>query len=85
MAAPGVLGNDSDIDGDTLTAVLVSGPAHGTLALNSDGSFTYTPSANYNGSDAFRYKANDSAAGHAPDDAGSTRRGTRVKQDDELF
>src|SRR5205085_22121 len=36
-----------------------SGPAHGTLALNADGSFTYTPTANYNGSDSFTYKAND--------------------------
>jgi CSLREA domain-containing protein len=57
--APGVLGNDTDVDGDPLTAVLVAGPAHGTLALNSDGSFKYTPSANYNGADSFTYKAND--------------------------
>jgi VCBS repeat-containing protein/predicted outer membrane repeat protein len=56
---PGVLGNDTDVDGDPLTAVLVAGPAHGTLALNSDGSFKYTPAANYNGSDSFTYKAND--------------------------
>src|SRR5262249_53289120 len=44
-----VLANDSDVDGDTLSAVLVSGPAHGSLTLNADGSFAYTPSANYNG------------------------------------
>ena len=37
--APGVLGNDTDVDSDTLTAVLVSGPAHGTLTLNANGSF----------------------------------------------
>ena len=37
IAAPGVLGNDTDVDGDALTAVLVSGPAHGTLALNANG------------------------------------------------
>src|SRR5205823_183136 len=46
VAAAGVLGNDSDVDGDTLTTVLVSGPAHGSLTLNSNGSFSYTPAAN---------------------------------------
>ena len=50
--APGVLGNDSDVDSGTLTAVLVAGPSHGTLTLNNNGSFTYTPAANYNGSDS---------------------------------
>src|SRR5262249_11914186 len=54
-------GNDTDVEGDALSAVLVSGPAHGTLALNADGSFTYTPAANYNGADSFTYKANDGA------------------------
>jgi VCBS repeat-containing protein len=33
--------------------VLVTGPAHGTLALNSDGSFTYTPAANFVGTESF--------------------------------
>ena len=47
MAAPGVLANDTDPDGDPLTAVLVTGPSHGTLTLNANGSFTYTPAANY--------------------------------------
>jgi VCBS repeat-containing protein/predicted outer membrane repeat protein len=59
VAAPGVLGNDSDTEGDTLTAVKVSDPAHGSVTLNSDGSFTYTPAADYNGTDSFSYKAND--------------------------
>jgi VCBS repeat-containing protein len=62
VGAPGVLGNDTDVDGDALSARLVSGPAHGTLTLNADGSFTYTPASNYNGSDAFTYRANDGAA-----------------------
>jgi PKD repeat protein len=62
VAAPGVLGNDSDIDGNPLTAVLVSGPGNGTLTLNSDGSFSYTPVANFNGSDSFTYVANDGLA-----------------------
>src|SRR5207302_10155153 len=57
----GVLGNDSDVDGDTLTAVLVSGPTKGSLTLNANGSFTYTPNANVNGTDSFTYKANDGA------------------------
>src|SRR5262249_30148638 len=62
VAAPGVLGNDADVEGSALTALLVSGPAHGTLTLNGNGSFTYTPNADYNGPDSFTYKANDGAA-----------------------
>jgi VCBS repeat-containing protein len=59
IVAPGILNNDTDVDGDTLTASLVTGPAHGTLAINPDGSFTYTPNKDYNGPDSFTYKAND--------------------------
>ena len=59
VAAPGVLTNDSDLDSTTLSAVVVTGPSHGTLTLNEDGSFTYTPTANLNGSDAFTYRASD--------------------------
>lgn len=59
VAAAGVLSNDTDADSDPLTAVLVSGASHGTLTLNTDGSFTYAPDANYNGTDSFIYKAND--------------------------
>jgi VCBS repeat-containing protein len=59
VAAPGVLGNDSDPDGNPLNAVPVSGPSHGTLALNGNGSFTYTPASNFNGSDSFTYRASD--------------------------
>jgi VCBS repeat-containing protein len=58
-AAAGVLANDTDIDGDPLTATLVTGPANGTLTLNSDGSFSYTPTANFNGSDSFTYSVSD--------------------------
>ncbi|PYQ87457.1 MAG: adhesin, partial [Acidobacteria bacterium] len=61
VAAAGVLANDSDVDGDALTAILVSSPAHGSVTLNANGSFTYTPAANYNGGDSFTYKANDGA------------------------
>jgi RHS repeat-associated protein len=60
VSAPqGVLANDSDVDSATLTALLVGGPSHGTVVLNADGSFTYTPAANFNGTDSFTYKAND--------------------------
>jgi len=63
VPAPGVLANDTDADGDPLTALLVSGPAHAdTFALNADGSFTYVPAANYNGPDSFTYKPNDGTA-----------------------
>src|SRR5262245_40666872 len=41
LSAPGILSNDSDADGDPLTTALVSGPAHGALTLNGDGSLTY--------------------------------------------
>src|SRR5439155_681150 len=61
VSAPGVLGNDADVDGDALAAVVVSGPAHGAVTLNAGGSFTYTPAANYNGADSFTYKASDGA------------------------
>ena len=47
---------------DTLTPVLVDGPAHGTLVLNGDGSFTYTPDADYVGTDSFTYRASDGTA-----------------------
>src|SRR5439155_871534 len=60
--AAGLLTHASDIDGDLLSAVLVSGPSHGTLSLNSNGSFSYTPSANYNGGDSFVYQVNDGTA-----------------------
>ncbi len=57
--ANGVLGNDTDGDGDTLSAVSFTNPSHGTLTANTDGTFTYTPAANFNGQDSFTYKAND--------------------------
>lgn len=59
VATPGVLGNDTDADSANLTAILVTTTTHGTLTLNANGSFTYTPNGNFNGSDSFTYKAND--------------------------
>jgi len=66
VAAPGVLANDSDVDGRPITAVLVQAPAHGTINLNANGSFVYVPAANYNGTDHFTYRANDGALSSAP-------------------
>lgn len=63
VSAPGVLGNDSDIDGDALTAVLVTAPAvQDVFAFNPDGSFTYKPPAGFTGLVSFTYKADDGAA-----------------------
>jgi hypothetical protein len=57
IQGPGVLANDLDPSGNALTAVIASGPGHGTLALNPDGSFRYTPNANFAGTDDFTYRA----------------------------
>jgi uncharacterized repeat protein (TIGR01451 family) len=61
VPAPGLLANDSDGDGDGLTAVLTTPPTNGAVSLNADGSFTYTPTLNFSGSDSFTYQANDGA------------------------
>ena len=63
VAAPGVLGNDNDPDGDMLTASLVSGPTHGVLTLNADGSFSYTPNHDFEGVDSFTYAVSDGLGG----------------------
>ena len=55
----GVMANDTDDDGSSLSASLVTGPTHGTLNFNADGSFQYTPHANFSGVDTFTYKVND--------------------------
>ena len=62
VGAPGVLGNDSDVDGDDLSAVVVSGPSGGSVTLAGDGSFVYTPDADFNGTDSFTYQASDGRA-----------------------
>ena len=60
-AGNGVLNGDTDIDNTAaqLSAVVDTGPAHGTLGLNADGSFTYTPVAEFHGTDTFTYKTSD--------------------------
>jgi VCBS repeat-containing protein len=59
-AASGVIANDNDNENDDLTATLLTSPSHAaSFTLNPDGSFSYTPAANFHGSDSFTYKAND--------------------------
>lgn len=57
VQAPGVLGNDIDESGGSLTAVLVGGPEHGTVALQAEGGFHYAPASGFIGMDHFSYKA----------------------------
>jgi VCBS repeat-containing protein len=66
VSAPGVLGNDVDPNGDPITASLASGPINGSVQLNSNGRFTYTPAANYSGPDSFTYRASDGTAQSLP-------------------
>ncbi len=66
VGAPGVLTNDTTgASAGRLSAVLVSGPAHGSLTLNADGSFAYTPVTNFYGSDSFTYQASDGVGNSA--------------------
>ena len=64
VPAPGVLLNDSDVDGNPLTAVQRSNPS-GTVSLNANGSFTYTTTAGYVGTRVFKYRANDGSLNSA--------------------
>ena len=54
-----VMGNDSDIEGDALTASLETGAQNGAVVMNADGSFSYTPDENFNGADSFTYTITD--------------------------
>lgn len=65
-AATGLLSNDSDPEGSPLTAAVASQPASGAVTVNADGSFTYTPNTNYNGTDSFTYRASDGVRTSAP-------------------
>ena len=91
--ALGVLGNDTDADaGDSLTATIATQAAHGVVVLALDGTFTYTPDPDYNGSDSFTYQATDgvvtsdpvtvtllvSAVDDAVDDSATTNEGTPI-------
>lgn len=67
IAAPGVLANDTDPEGQPITAALDAGPAHAlSFHLHSDGSFTYTPAANFAGTDTFTYTVSDGTNASPP-------------------
>ncbi|MGB3243742.1 MAG: cadherin-like domain-containing protein, partial [Sulfitobacter sp.] len=70
-------GVDSDPDGDALSVSLVSDVSNGTLVLNANGTFNYTPDANYNGVDEFVYRLSDGRGG--VDDATVSLTGTPVE------
>ncbi len=55
VAAPGVLGNDGELNGFTLSVISYTQPAHGSVNVNDDGSFTYLGETNYFGADSFTY------------------------------
>jgi VCBS repeat-containing protein len=59
IGAPGLLANDRDVDSTSLSAVLAGGPAHGTLSLDGNGSFVYTPTPGFTGADSFTYRVTD--------------------------
>src|SRR5439155_1524415 len=59
VTVPGVLGNDVDLDGNPMSAVLVATTTRGTLNLSTNGGFTYTPSSYYFGAAGFTYRDND--------------------------
>lgn len=61
-----LLAGASDVDGDTLAAELISGPSHGELVFNADGSFVYTPDDGFSGSDSFQWRATDGSLGSTP-------------------
>jgi VCBS repeat-containing protein len=59
--ADGVLANDSDPD-DPMTAELLTSTSHGSITLNSDGSFDYTSNPTFFGQDSFTYRVNAGSA-----------------------
>jgi len=65
--ADSVLANDTDIDGDTLRAGFAAtpgcGPCNGRVSIRSNGTFTYTPDADFNGIDQFSYRVDDGVGG----------------------
>ena len=62
LSAPGVLVNDSDANGDALTAALDTAPPVGTFNLAANGAFDYTPAAGFTGVTTFTYHASDSVS-----------------------
>ncbi|MBL8574047.1 MAG: DUF4347 domain-containing protein, partial [Hyphomicrobiaceae bacterium] len=79
-----VSGNDSDPDGNPLTFALATGPAHGSVTLNPNGTFTYTPNGGYAGSDSFTYTADDGNGGTDTATVTITIAGAPVAGDDAV-
>jgi len=61
-----ILANDADPEGDPFTTAVASGPTHGTVTQNLDGTFTYTPAKDFVGQDTFTYSASDGQTGAVP-------------------
>jgi len=66
VTSPGVLANDTDPEDDVLTAEVLTGPTHGSLQLNPNGTFLYIPDVNYEGPDSFTYRVSDGEFNSAP-------------------
>ncbi|GAB4513811.1 MAG: hypothetical protein OHK0046_14990 [Anaerolineae bacterium] len=66
VPAPGVLFNDTDPDGNTLSAVIVTVPTNGSITFRPTGEFTYTPNTNFSGTDTFTYRAVDATEQSTP-------------------
>ena len=80
--AAGVLANDTNADGNALSALLATGPSHGQLTLNPDGSFSYTPTAGFWGTDSFTYTAMNGMVASAPATVTLTIHSLPVANDD---
>ncbi len=59
VSAPGILGNDMDPEGDAVTVTVIIPPIHGSVTVNADGSFTYTPDQGFVGTDQYVYQIDD--------------------------
>jgi len=66
VSGPGVLANDTDVDGNALTAILATGPTNGMLTFSNNGGFVYIPNAGFLGIDSFSYRANDGQSNSTP-------------------
>ncbi|MBE2216349.1 MAG: tandem-95 repeat protein, partial [Opitutaceae bacterium] len=66
LGAPGVLANDSDPEGQAITAQLASAPSSGSVTLNANGSFTYTPAPGFTGAATFTYRSHDGTSASLP-------------------
>jgi len=86
ISAAGVLSNDSDNEGNSLTASLNLGVSYGALTLIPDGSFTYTPNTDFVGEDSFSYYAHDGSTGSiSPATVTITVAGNTVPDGQSLF